>query len=776
MAQGLSEKIAEYCIRKRLHLVSAFLLLTAVLLIPSMRVDVKTVFADLLPMHHPFVQVHEQYKDSYGGANIVSIMVRATEGDIFRYGILKKIQGITRDLRTVSGVNEFQIVSIAARKIKVVTAGTHGIAATPLMWPDVPDSQAELDALRETVVSSPMVYGIFVSRDLSAALISVDFVDERMQCRIVCDEIYAILGTYSDASVDISIIGEPVLQGHVERFLPETLMLFFASIALFGFLLYVFFMRSWWGTAIPLFSVLLSTIWALGIASLLGIDASPLGIVIAFLISAQVISYSVQAINRFDIVHAGNVSIAGAAQRSLGSLFRPGMLSVVTDAGCKLVVALTPIVFLQKSSFIGSIWLLCIALTGVLLTPVLLSWLPHADTFNRQISFTHGIDYALSLCTTIALSGWRYVVLGATAMVLTVCIFLSSDLVVGDVHPGSPLLWPDSEYNQSVAEFNRLFPGTDRLFVVLEGVKKDALKEPHLLENILAFQRYVERRPEVGGSNSIADLIAAMKQVIYEGNPRYNEIGDDVLSNGELLYLYVQGSNPGDIDYYTDVEYRTAGITFFLRDHRGQTLKSVIARMKEYIRTHMPEGARYRLAGGIGGVTAAVNEVIYTSQLKIAVYALLIILVTATITYRTVVAAFYLMVPIVLSSIITYAFMATSGIGLNINTLPVVALGVGLGVNYSIYVFDFIKESYTEHGTLQAAIHDAVHHAGRGVVLAALPLVVCALPWYFLSSLKFLSDMALLIAIWISISAASALFIIPGLVFILKPDFILSSK
>lgn len=777
MAERVSARVAAFAIRHRLAVVATIGAGTLFLGAFAARQQVRTVFEDLLPQHHPYVQTHEEFKESFGGSNLVSIMVQVEEGDIFRPEVLGTIRDITRDLREVEGVNQFQIISLASKKLKEVHASTYGIESRPLMWPDVPEGPAELLELRESVIANPLVYGTYVSTDLKAALITVDFIDRLMDYETVYAQVGEIVERARRDGVEVAVVGEPILQGLVSHFLPETLGIFVLSIGALGLILFFVFMRTWRGTLIPLLSATLTAIWALGIATLLGIHFDPLSIVIAFLITARVISHSVQAVTRYDDHVAGGMeSSEAAAEASLADLWKPGLLSVVTDAGGILVVALAPIPLLQKSAVVGAVWVLCIAVTGVVLTPVLLSRIRRPKGSAHRLDVTPLVGRALDAYASLATGRWRQAVVWGGFGLLLASGLLATQITIGDANPGTPLLWSDSGYNLAVADMNRRFLGTDRMFVVVEGEHEEALQEPEILRNMARFQRHVELQPEVGGSVSLADLIPSVNRVLNEGNPRYQELGRDSLVNGELLYMYMAGAEPGDLDRFADVQYQDGAITLFFRDHRGSTIRRAVARVKDYVAAHPMEDARYRLAGGLVGVLAAVNEVIFAGQIESIALALLVILVTCSVTYRSGVAGVYFMVPVLLSNAVTFAYMAVKDIGLNVNTLPVAALGIGLGVDYSIYVVDAIKERYGESGDLADAIRRAARTAGRGVVVTATPLIACTSLWYFFSSLRFQAEMALLIALWMAVSAGSALLLMPALTFSFRPRFIVGQE
>jgi predicted RND superfamily exporter protein len=452
-------------------------------------------------------------------------------------------------------------------------------------------------------------------------------------------------------------------------------------------------------------------------------------------------------------------------------------LAIFADAGCVLVVALTPIPMLEKISYIGTVWIFSIIISALVLTPVLLSFVKPRTHFVHPINIRPLLDAVIKLCASIVTTGARFVVLGLALLVFVVSGWYAFNLKVGDANPGSPILWPDSEYNTDASEINRQFQGSDRMFVVVAGKENGSLREPEVLQSMTNFQRYMEAQPEVGGSVSLADILPQVRGVLREGNPMYQELGSDANENSELKYIFVAGSDPGDMDRYVDADSLNGAVTLFFRDHQGETIRTAIARVQAY--TTAPENqlknADYLLAGGLVGVLAAVNEVILAGQIEAIALALLVLVVCCTFTYRSMVAGVFFMIPVMLSNTITFSYMAWADIGMNINTLPVVALGIGLGVDYTFYIVDGIREELHHSNDVEAAILKSLRSSGRGVLVTALTLIVSVGLWSF-SSVRLQADMGLLIALWLSISAFSALFIMPAIVFVFRPEFVVGSK
>lgn len=771
---GWIARISAFCIRRRVAVVCVLGLATAILTYFAALVEVKTVFSDMLPSSHPYVKVHEKFADTFGGSNMVTIMVEADKGDIFDPAILQKVQTLTFELRKVSAVNPFQIISLASKKLKEVRASTDSIETHPLMWPDVPKTEAELQELKAAVMRNPLVYGTYVSTDLKATLITVDFVDRLVDYGVVFKEINDLVNTMKDDRVRIHVVGDPILFGWVNHHLPETLQLVLATAALVAALLF-FFTRTWRNTLLPMLAGLVSAIWALGVIKLCGINFEPLVIVVAVLISARAVSHSVQIVNRFDeeidAIEQGKEKCEDAARLALLDMFRPGMLGIIADAGCMAVVALSPIPLLQKLTLLSVVWVFTLSVSAVILTPVLLSWGRHPKGFAHPLDMAPLLHKFLGFCAWVATSRARFTVLTVAALVFSFSCYYAFNLKIGDANPGSPILWPDAPYNKDSAAINDRFRGVDRMFVVVGDENPGFVKKTEVLENISKFQRFMTAQPEIGGSVSIADVVPTINRIMHENNPRYYELGSSEVANGSLMYLFESVSEPGDLDRLVDTSYENASVTLFFRDRQGETIRTAVARVKEFMVNNPLSQGSYQLAGGVVGVMAAVNEIILSGQIEAIALALVVLVLICSLVYRSTIAGMVFMVPVILSNSITFSVMAFLDIGMNINTVPVAALGIGLGVDYAFYIADRIKEEYALGKDAVTATTIALHSTGLGVVITALVLILAVMLWWA-SSLRFQAEMALLMGIWLAVSASSALLLMPSMLFVFRPEFV----
>jgi predicted RND superfamily exporter protein len=282
----------------------------------------------------------------------------------------------------------------------------------------------------------------------------------------------------------------------------------------------------------------------------------------------------------------------------------------------------------------------------------------------------------------------------------------------------------------------------------------------------------MELDPRVGGTQSITDVLKQLNRKFHEYDPRWGVIPNEWNEVGQLMYLFLNGADPGDLDRWMNWNFSQGNIVVFFKDHKGETVRNAIHRSKEFIEDHPLDGVQFKLCGGVIGVMAAINEEISQSQTLTLALAFLVIFVTCSITYRSPVAGILFIIPLAVANVLTFAFMASLKIGLNINTLPISSLGIGLGVDYGIYIVSRIKEEYTSSGDLRKATRIAMTTAGRAVLFTATTLTAGVIFWYFLSDMRFQAEMGLLLGLWMITSMIGGMLLLTTVIHFIKPRFI----
>jgi predicted RND superfamily exporter protein len=203
-------------------------------------------------------------------------------------------------------------------------------------------------------------------------------------------------------------------------------------------------------------------------------------------------------------------------------------------------------------------------------------------------------------------------------------------------------------------------------------------------------------------------------------------------------------------------------VIIFTTDHKAETIARIVDAVKAFREANTDERIKFRLATGNVGVMAATNEAVEAAQFPMLVYVYAAIIALCLASFRSVRATICIVLPLGLVSVLAYALMAVLEIGLKVSTLPVVALGVGIGVDYGIYIFSRLQEQLDSETTLQEAYLMALQMTGNAVLLTGLSLAIGVCTWMF-SDLKFQADMGILLTFMFLVNMLGAIILLPAL-------------
>lgn len=775
--EKIENRIARFAIRNRIGVMILIGIISMVCGWGVNKLQLEIKLSSLIPPFHPYVKTHVEFEKKFGGTNLLVVEIKRKEGDIFNRETLEKIRRVTDAFLYHPQIMRALCDSLTMRKTKAIKGLEGGVIdVSNLMWPTVPKDKKGIERVKRTIFTNELYRGVMVSSDGKAALLFVQ-VKEDTDYSEFFQFLQKLRNEEEDENHSIHIAGRPILMGWIYHFLPQTNKVLWITFAIVVILVIAVF-RNVIGVLFPVVVGALSTLWGLGFIGLLGITLDPLMIVLVVLVGARALSHSVQIGRRYLEEFRVSGDKLAAVEATFEGIFLPSLAGVITDMAGFLVLILARIVAIQVLAIICSIWLLSIfvlvmaCLVGVTFLPT-----PRKPTFGFAI-----MDRMLKSIIQWQLnkkSAW--LVVGMTAVVGCIGLYYSSHLVIGDVYPGSSILWPSSRYNQDVAEINRRFDGAgvDTMNVIVEG-EEGSLETPEILRGIEDFERYAVRTfPEViGGTRSLVPLVKKLSMEYHEGNPCWLVIPDNLKEIGSYLFLFRAKGDPQDFDQWADPAYRYGNIIMFFKDHRGETIERVTSGCEQFAMDHPLGGgkAKLRFAGGLIGILAAINQEVKWSQVGSLLLIFITVFVFCALAFRSTVAALMLVVSLIIANLVTFTYMVFKGIGLDINTLPVAAVGIGVGVDYAIYVLSRFQEEFRKSKDLAKALANGLSTSGMGVLFTAVTLIVPVVLWYFLSDLKFQAEMGLLLGFLLFFNMLGALFIIPSFVYLLKPRFIVKQK
>jgi len=870
-----------FLLRHKVAVALVVALLTAALSVVTWtRMQVRPDFESLYPRNHPYIQLYRAYRNMFGTAFTVQIVVESNTGTIFDSP--RTVQIVDRItlalLHEVPGVNGEQVISITHPKLKTTMTAGSGIKVVPLMYPRVPETAEDLAFLKQKVYTTEGVQGFFVSEDDRATQIVAGFWEEYFDVRGMWAKLQALKAeAEQDGSHTVYLTGMPVLFGYFIEIMPQMVNVLAASIVVILLILWIEF-RSWQGVVIPAFSGSLSAIWGLGFAALFGINLDPLVLVIPLLITARTLSHSVQSMERYHEEYYRLRDKDAAIVKSYTEIYAPAMVSLLADALAILTLLVARIPMIQKLAWLCFFWIASIFVSVVTLHPIILAYTPAPD----EEGAAHGALERFMAWAAAAAAAWLFWLYGlvpawpalvllvgaaggvlvegltgrvlplygaagmAGARVLTaigrlfaglyelterglihlstgqsryamgvvllgllaIGVYYQSKLKVGDTTPGGALLYPDHPYNVAFARVNEKFTGASQLVIIAEGLafctvggqacegedcmrctptaegacgpgesclqRDGAIKNASTLHNLDLFARYMAERPEVGGTVTAASLLKKIFRTFREGDPKWEILPTRNDHIAQLFFLLTSNTRRGEMDRFFDADYRNATVAVFYKDYTHETIMSSIARAKEYIAAHASaeHNVQYRLAGGIIGILAAVNEEVEWSYRVNLALILIAVFLLSYATYVSVVGAVIVMLPSLVAQPLSEAVMYLLGIDFNINSLPVAAVGIGIGIDYGYYVLSRIVEELkaSDEEGFDTAIRTMFQTTGKTVMFTGVALTASIIFWCIFP-MKFQADMALLLVLLLGFHLMGALMFIPPMVSLFRPRF-----
>ena len=804
-------KIATFLINNRYGIVALFFVITIAMMFAMSNLRIETGFKKQLPLKHEYMQTFLQYEKEFGGANRVLVALVARDGNMFTPEFFAAFEAITDQVFFIPGVDRASVRSIFTPNVRFVEIVEDGFAGGNVIPSDYAPSDEMFEQVRSNIVKSGEV-GRLVSADFSGAMVWANLLEENPQTgekldyREVASQLEAIRSKYENDEFTVHIIGFAKIVGDISDGAQAVVWFFLIALVITACLLYIY-SRSIWLTVLPLTCSLVAVIWQMGSLSLLGYSLDPMNILTPFLIFAIGVSHGVQKISAWmvekefggrtpddwvksgvhtpdQIAHIPSRSPMHGSRETIKKLLAPGVIALLSDTIGFLTILFISIRIIQELAITASVGVAVIILTNLLLLPVLLSWVQlknparYRERMIRKASGKSPLWDFLAGFTQRDRAAWAI----AVAVVLFVVgYWFALDMKIGDSEVGVPELRPQSRYNQDAVLISERFSlGVDVLTVVAETNPNACTEDYKVMETI---DRFAWNLANVEGVQKVITLPKVAKVVNSgwnEGNIKWRILPRD---------NYVLRQALSGIDTATgllNADCSAMPIMVFTTDHRAETIARIVKRVKE-LREQMnmgslnlklehkvleemasegevtPENLQFRLATGNVGVMAATNEDIAAAEKPMLALVFGSIIILCLVTYRTVLGTLCIVLPLVVVSTLAEALMAIYGIGLKVNTLPVVALGVGIGVDYGIYIYNRLDILLKEGYDLREAYYRTLRVTGRAVIFTGFTLGAGVGTWAF-SSLQFQADMGILLSFIFLANMIAAIILIPALV------------
>jgi predicted RND superfamily exporter protein len=338
----------------------------------------------------------------------------------------------------------------------------------------------------------------------------------------------------------------------------------------------------------------------------------------------------------------------------------------------------------------------------------------------------------------------------------------ATQIKIGDLHAGVPELRADSQYNIDTDVITKHFSiGVDVITTIIEA-HPEACTEHQIMSVIDDFEWRIRNVPGVQSVFGIAGVAKIINAGWNEGSLKWRELPRNTSTMAQAV-TYIDTSTG-----LLNGDCSVMPVYIYTADHKAETIDRVVAAVKKFNAEHGTEELKFRLASGNVGVMAATNETVSAAQFPMLMWVFAAIILLCLITFRSVKGTLCIVIPLTLVSILAYALMAILEIGLKISTLPVVALGVGVGVDYGIYIYSRFRSLLQEGQSIHDAYATTLKLTGSGVLFTGITLATGVATWIF-APIKFQADMGILLTFMFLLNMAGAIVLLPALAYWLKP-------
>lgn len=743
-----------------------FVIITLFMLSSAMELKVDAGFSKLLPLKHEYMQTFTKHRQEFGGANRVLVALIAKEGDMFTPEFFDALKQATDDVFFIEGIDRTRVTSIFTPNVRFTEVVEDGIAGGNVVPDDYENTPEGLARVKENIIKAGIV-GRLVANDFSGALISAQLLEinpntgERLDYVDVARQLEEnIRQKYSSADVgvdiDYHIIGFAKVIGDITKGAKRVVLFFIIAFFITALLVYIY-SQSLKLTIIPLTCSLVAVIWQLGLLPLLGFGIDPMSILVPFLIFAIGVSHGVQMVSSFrSEIFLGSNSME-AARKSFRRLLVPGALALASDTIGFITILLIDIEIIQEMAITASLGVAVIILTNLFLLPVIASYIDLGNNYrDKLIGRANTLAPFWEKIVRVSERGPATVIIMVSFVLLGFGLWKGAEIRIGDLHRGVPELHGDSQYNIDTDVISDRFSiGVDLISVIVETIPEGCIN----YEIMDTIDRFEWAMRNVDGVQSVIGLPTVAKRINAgwnEGNMKWQ-----VLPRNQSVLVQSVSYVPTSSGLLNS-DCSVMPVLIFTRDHKAETISNIIDNIKSFRETFDSDSIKFKLATGNVGVMAATNEEVDAAQFPILVYVFSAIIILCLFTFRSARGTLCIVIPLALVSLLAYALMTILEIGLKVNTLPVVALGVGVGVDYGIYIYSRLVSIMEEGQSLTDAYMLTLKISGAGVIFTGVALATGVVTWIF-SPLKFQADMGILLTFMFLVNMLGAIILLPAL-------------
>lgn len=751
------------------------LLVTIALGFKSFELSLGASFQKMIPTNHPYIINYVSNKGKLTGVgNSLRIAVEHKEGTIFDEEYLAVLQKITDEVFLLPGVDRSFMKSLWSPAVRWTGVTEYGLDGGPVISDRYDGSKESLEEVKFNVERSGEI-GQLVSANYKSSVILIPLQEANLETgeRIDYHELSAMLEDirtkYNSEKINLHITGFAKVVGDLIDGLQQVLVFFALTIGICTVVLY-FYTRCIRSTFLVVFCSLIAVVWLLGLLPTLGYELDPYSILVPFLVFAIGLSHGAQKMNGIMQDIGRGMHKLMAARCTFRRLFLAGLTALISDAVGFAILIIIDIPVIQDLAITASIGVAVLIFTNLILLPVMLSHIgvntnAAARSIKTEMMDEQDVDHKrhpiwvfLDLFTQRKFASIAVI----TAIILAVSgTIVGSQVKIGDTSIGAPELRSDSRYNLDNAYMVENYAASSDVFVVMVKTKQYACANYDNLLAVDALELKIQQLTGVESTNSLAGLAKMASAGMNEGSLKWYGVPRTQNMLNAIITRAPRELFNQNCDLLT--------IFVYLKDHKADTLTRVIDTVENFAHRYNSDDIAFLNAAGNAGIEGATNIVVKQANTQMLMFVYAAVIILAFVTFRSWQAVVCAVLPLMLTSILCQALMVWLNIGVKVATLPVIALGVGIGVDYALYILTITLAQLKAGKSLSEAYYKSLILTGKVVILTGVTLGLAVSTWV-LSPIKFQADMGILLAFMFIWNMLGALILLPALAnFLLKP-------
>jgi len=735
------KKLADGILKLRWFIIGLVVALTLFLGFQIRDITINSDVITSLPDDDPDAVLLRRIGDQFGG-NRMGMIILETD-DIFKTEVLEHLKQISDTLRTIEGISS--VTSLV--DIIDIKGGEYGIEVGKLVdeW-ELPETPEELAALRERVNAKEMYKGNIVSEDESATLIIFTLPDDADMQRVAKD---VKAKTESlDLPEKIYFSGSPMMVTAISELLAkDSSRLIPIAVIVIALILFLSF-HSIRGVVLPLLTSTIAVIWTIGLLTLTGFAMSMTTNNIPIILLAIGSAYTIHVLNR--IIEANQTDKQRAIKLALGYIFVPVFLSALTTAiGFTSFIFGSYLTMIRDFGIFAALGTLFASLLSLFFIPAIRAVMPaykkRISVKNNEIGETMLSRYVLVPLKNLLLAHPKYILTTWSVMIL---LGIGGLFIIKRSVDIKDFFKKDNPTRIAENIMTEKFGGTKPIFVLFEG----DMHSPDVMKTMILTEDYMKESPDITSTQSVADLIVEMNGIMGEERAIPEE-----RAMIEQLWFLLDGNDIMSRFVNDDLDQGIIISKFVSPDNQAK--KTFTEYMRAFIEEHSTDECKISITG-MPFVDVTMDTKLVNSQIGSLSIAIIFLIIIVGLFQRSFLKGIYATIPIVAAVLTLFAFMGITGIPLNVATVLVASIVLGMGIDYSIHILTQFSHSIGKFSNVKRAVEDTILISGKAIFINVVSVSAGFLILLF-SQMVPLQYFGLLIAFSMFASGLGALTLLP---------------